>query len=331
MSLGISITTPEGIVLAADSRQSYRNQKNVSRVGSDSASKLFQLSSRTGVVVAGPAFLQDSDGINKNISKYIEDFRKANDPEKLTVFQIAVALQAYFSKQYQYKKILPILQKQLKEQLEAQGAQSIKMQVNEEEGRVIATFTDKDGTPQQAVAGIDAINFLLSGYNKDNSHYSYIIQVPGKISEKRNSGKRSLEYGAEWIGQKDVISRIVLGFDGRIQAIPLFSELIAKKGTKAFKQSIGGLEYAIQWGTMTLQDAIDFCVLMIKTTTAIQRFSDGIALDPGDIPGVGGAVDVAVITENKGFVWAQKKKLQLEKTELDLNQIANLEERIHHK
>jgi hypothetical protein len=41
MSLAINTTTPEGIILAADSRQSYRNQKGVSRIGSDSASKLF--------------------------------------------------------------------------------------------------------------------------------------------------------------------------------------------------------------------------------------------------------------------------------------------------
>jgi len=41
---------------------------------------------------------------------------------------------------------------------------------------------------------------------------------------------------------------------------------------------------------MTLQDAIDFCTLMIQTTSAIQRFSDGIIANPGDMPGVGGPV-----------------------------------------
>ena len=42
MSLCINITTPEGIILAADSRQSYINKKGMSRVGSDSATKLFR-------------------------------------------------------------------------------------------------------------------------------------------------------------------------------------------------------------------------------------------------------------------------------------------------
>jgi len=70
---------------------------------------------------------------------------------------------------------------------------------------------------------------------------------------------------------------------------------------------------------MSLQDAIDFCVLMIQTTSAIQRFSDGIAADPGDMPGVGGAVDVVVITPDKGFVWINKKKLKAGDNEVDLD------------
>jgi hypothetical protein len=41
MSLAINTTNTGGNCLAADSRQSYRNQKGVSRIGSDSASKLF--------------------------------------------------------------------------------------------------------------------------------------------------------------------------------------------------------------------------------------------------------------------------------------------------
>ncbi len=43
MSLVINTTTPEGLVIAADSRQSYRNRKGISRIGSDTARKLFRL------------------------------------------------------------------------------------------------------------------------------------------------------------------------------------------------------------------------------------------------------------------------------------------------
>ena len=73
MSLAINTTTPEGMVLAADSRQSYRNQKGMARIGSDNAFKLFQLNKRVGVAVTGIAFLPE-DGVKKNISKFIEEF-----------------------------------------------------------------------------------------------------------------------------------------------------------------------------------------------------------------------------------------------------------------
>jgi len=87
------------------------------------------------------------------------------------------------------------------------------------------------------------------------------------------------------------------------------------------QNQLQGLEYAIQWGTMTIQDAVDFCTLMIQTTSAIQRFSDGINADLGDMPGVGGPIDVAVITPDQGFVWISKKKLRYGDNEVDLNKL----------
>jgi hypothetical protein len=62
---------------------------------------------------------------------------------------------------------------------------------------------------------------------------------------------------------------------------------------------------------MPLQDAIDFTVLVIQTTSAIQRFSDGIQADPGDIPGVGGPIDVLVLTPD-GPKWIKQKELKIE-------------------
>ena len=80
------------------------------------------------------------------------------------------------------------------------------------------------------------------------------------------------------------------------------------------------MEYIINWGTITLQDAIDFCVLMTRTTESIQRFSDGTMLAPGGIAGVGGEIDIAVITPEKGFTWLKKKKLKAEEAELALEE-----------
>ena len=60
------------------------------------------------------------------------------------------------------------------------------------------------------------IEILVAGYNNDGSHQVYSIRIPGEINLLRNSNQKNNEYGSSWLGQVDVVSRIVLGYDGRI-------------------------------------------------------------------------------------------------------------------
>ncbi len=326
MSLGINATTTEGMVLAADSRQSYRNQKGMARIGSDSASKIFKLSSRVGAVVAGLAFLPEND-VPKNISNFIADFIETVDLEKLTVKAISTKLQSFFDKKYPYKQRLEILPQQIEIDLKAKGCEVIS--IEKKKFHVEFKFKDPNGIARDGVAGIDQLQFVLAGYDKDGTHSVYTIYIPGETPEAgRDSKVKGKEYGANWIGQINVISRIVLGFDGRIGSLPFIQKSAGDIGQDAVQQQLRSLEYVIQWGTMTLQDAIDFCKLAIETTTAIQRFSDGIQADPGDMPGVGGPIDMAVITPKKGFVWINKKNLKLGNKEIDLNDVEDLKEKI---
>jgi len=91
--------------------------------------------------------------------------------------------------------------------------------------------------------------------------------------------------------------------------LPFAHDAISMTNQENILKQLHSLEYVIQWGTMTLQDAVDFCTLMIETTSAIQRFSDGIKANPGDLPGVGGSVEVLTITPEEGFKWVRKKKI----------------------
>jgi hypothetical protein len=83
-------------------------------------------------------------------------------------------------------------------------------------------------------------------------------------------------------------------------------------------------EYLINWGTMTIQDAAEFSSLAIKTTEAIQKITDGTWQKPGSSPGVGGEVDIAVTTPEKGFVWIKKKKIHIDGTEVDLDKLPDI-------
>jgi len=316
MSLGINTTTPEGIVLAADSRQSYRNRKGMARIGSDNASKLFQLNKRIGVIVTGLAFLPE-DGEMKSVSKFIEQFKRETEVEKLNVRDAADRLHSLFDIKYEWQKRLDDAVEKINNDLKRQGFEVV--EVKQENYMIKFQFKDLQGNLKNGIGGIDTINLLVAGFNKDGSHEVYTCLIPGEVQKKRDSKEKNKEYGASWIGQTDVVSRIVLGSDGRINNLKFVSESVQKLGQSEIKKQLGSLQYAIQWGTMTLQDAIDFCTLMIQTTSAIQRFSDGIVANPGDIPGVGGPVDVAVITADHGFVWVNRKKLKVEGKEIDLD------------
>lgn len=316
MSLAINTTTPEGIIFAADSRQSFRNRKGMARIGSDNASKLFQINERIGVAVTGLAFLPEG-GVLKNISKFIDEFKHEVEVKNLDVKEVAEKLHYLFDKKHNYKDELKKLPEKIKSDLQRQGCEIL--EIKEEKNVVKFRFKAPNGQVQEGVGVVEGINLMVAGYNKDGSHEVYMCYIPGEIQKKRDSKEKGEEYGADWIGQIDVVSRIVLGFDGRIGNLKFINQTSQQLGQDEVNRQLRSLEYVIQWGTMTLQDAIDFCVLMIQTTSAIQRFSDGVQADPGDMPGVGGPVDVAVITPNKGFVWINKKKLSVGNVEVDLD------------
>lgn len=305
MSLAINTTTPEGIVLAADSRQSYRNQKGVSRIGSDSASKLFSINNRIGVAVTGLAFIPEN-GIPKNISKFIEEFKRETDTEKLTVEQVAQKLHELFNKKINWQEQLDKMPDQIKDNFTKQGLEIV--EIVKEKFSIKFKIKDKLGNTKDGVFNIDGIVLFVAGYNEDGSHSVFNVYVPGEVHKRRDSGQQGMEYGANWIGQTDVVSRIIKGWDPRIFNTQTIADIVKKEGSKKIESELNSLEYAINWGAMPLQDAVDFTVLIIETTAAIQKFSDGIQADPGDMPGVGGPVDVLVITPN-GSNWIKKKEL----------------------
>ncbi len=94
MTIAINIAVPEGLVFAADSRQTYTNARSDVRVSSDNAQKLFSLGPRHAAVTYGWAFL-----CNRNIHSHINDF-KTTIPDNHTTLELANALTKYLTVQY---------------------------------------------------------------------------------------------------------------------------------------------------------------------------------------------------------------------------------------
>lgn len=318
------ITTPEGTVLAADSRQSYFNVLKMPRIGSDTATKIFPVNNHIAVTVAGPAFLidpEEKNGNPKSIGFFINNFINKKLAEGDTVKSIAEKLKDYLADIYRPDEEAKKLEAEMKSWLNQAHGKFVSIQKHpENDGILVMDFVDQNGKTAKRIGQIMPISLIVTGYDafetKKPELNTYIVNIPGKTEHIRKNGDQN-QYGATWTGQTDVVQRVVLGRDQRIFNLDFIQTTLSvlgqEKGQQKVVQDLSLLEYNINWGTMTLFDGIDFAKLMIKTTTAIQKFSDGIRLMPGEIPGVGGPIDIALILptgKEKGFFWHQKKGLE---------------------
>lgn len=310
MTLAISTITSSGIVLTADSRQTYKNNAGAIRVGSDSASKLFKLTESCGVAISGKAFLNENNSI-KDVGFFIKRFAKSENIKGLKTKEIVEKLNKYLENIFATKEF-DALKKQIEELAKNNGWTDLTF-LNSDGALLPYTYKDKSGKPISEAGQIEAINMIVAGVDDDKIGHAYSVLVPkGIIGENSTQ-----QCGAFWVGQTDVLMRIVKGYAPEIVNLEIAKEVIAKNPATAQEQ-LNKLEYIINWGTITLQDAVDFCVLMTRTTESIQRFSDGTFLVPGGIPGVGGCIDIAVITPNEGFRWLKQKTIKAEGCEINL-------------
>jgi len=178
------------------------------------------------------------------------------------------------------------------------------------------SYKNRDGESVEDAGRIDTIEFIVAGVDNDKIARAYSVKVPAGIQFEGDIEKA----GFIWIGQYDVLERIIRGYSREIGTLDFVKDEIKVKGFVNVNAELEKLQYVINWSTMTLQDAIDFGVLITRTTESIQRFSDGTLLAPGGITGVGGNIDIALITPEKGFVLFKTKVLRSEGTSLSLDE-----------
>ena len=162
--------------------------------------------------------------------------------------------------------------------------------------------------PGQAVpAGQTAVNFVVSGYDSC-SQVGTLFPVAVPSANAPAAVRTTNNPGAYWIGQIDVVARIVNGYDYRALNLT-FVQAANQNG--AARTELDGLGYAIFYNTMTIQDAIDFVVGMIQITITTQKFTAGIITQQGAVAGVGGPIDVAVVRPGRNISWIARKELHI--------------------
>src|ERR1043166_7541868 len=302
MTLVISAITSSGIVLSADSRQTYRNNAGAIRIGSDSAIKIFKLTNSCGVAISGRAFLNEKDQPAKDAGFFIRKFAETEELEDLSTKEIAEKLSKNLGDIFISREV-DNLKSQVEEHIKSLGATELNFSVAD--GNLLPySYKDKDGQAKSDTGSVETIHMIVAGIDKDKVGKAYSLTIPTGVIRERDTNT----CGALWVGQTDVLARIVKGFAPEIGNIDFVKEALSKDN-KGISDQLNKLEYIINWATITIQDAIDFCVLMTRTTENIQRFSDGTYLQPGGTTGVGGEIDIAIITPEHGFKWLKRKTL----------------------
>lgn len=151
-----------------------------------------------------------------------------------------------------------------------------------------------------------AVGFIVGGYDpKDKTGKLFEVYAPkGEHSLLRETTSAP---GVSWRGHTRAIARLLNGCDPDIAQVKGYSKTLAKHLQE------GGLFYSIDYGSMTLQDGVDFATFLARLTVDTLRFSDGTVARPGESVTCGGEIDVACIEPGRGFGWVQRKQVRGER------------------
>jgi 20S proteasome alpha/beta subunit len=281
-TVNVVVSTYDGIVVAADSRTTDQSDGRT-RVASDYTSKVKRVGSHVAVSFTGAAYLYDTEADLRSIGSLVDQYKSQAgiaDSTRSDPLTVVLGLDSALTVLYdRYQKI------------------------NYDQGELV---------------------LIVSGYDSLGDRRIYELKFP-KLKETEDSDRKYDVYGtldssfasgvtgALVRGQTDVWTRLVKGYDPQLLAHKWYRNVDSTivdstDSTKVdtvqttLQLDLGDLRYQIRYDLMNLQDAIDFAVFIVRATIEAQRFNQA------SIQGVGGAIDIAVITAD-GFRWIQRKRL----------------------
>ncbi|MFP3896729.1 MAG: hypothetical protein ACLFV5_07845 [Anaerolineales bacterium] len=144
--------------------------------------------------------------------------------------------------------------------------------------------------------------FIVGGFDPKEAYGRvFVVDVPNNPEPvERNPG--DTEFGMTWGGDLQIASRLIHGYDPQLLSI-LQRELDLGERIDQIQSILReNLEFRIPYQVMPLQDCVDLATFMIESTISAQNLSVGVR-------GVGGPIDVAVITRTRGLQYIQRKSL----------------------
>lgn len=274
MSLGIIIKSPEGIVLAAESRVTLTStlvngagQQVINNNNFDNADKIVKFNEPNNFIAAvtyGQAAIGNYRTAQSFIPEFESELKLKYQETRLTVLQVATELSNFFLEQW--NKLMP-----------------------------------------QNFIGPNMI-FNVAGFD-DNEPYGKVFsfeipKIPTPIEQSPMLNEQH-QFGITWGGQREIVDRMILGYDLKVPQI-LKQAGIEDKKISEIQGRLQALNLQIPIQFMPLQDCINLAHLFIRTTIDTQELTVGLR-------GCGGAIDIAVITKNEEMDFIQEKHLSISK------------------
>ncbi len=241
MSIGMVIKGPEGLVLAADSRQTITARApdgTPINVNFDNARKLF----RVPTPEEGPKYDRHPMGLvtyglgglgPRSVSSLIVEFTSTGIGYQVGgVREFAERLGAHFKGLW--AEAMP---------------------------------------PDYRGPGI---SFIVAGMDpRDTFGKMFVVEVPEPATPEERSGGQG-EFGITWGGQREVVDRLLRGYDMR--ALDVVREHLSLDATQVgeIERKLGMLSMQIPVQMLPLQDCIDLAIFFVRTTIAAQTLTIGL-------------------------------------------------------
>lgn len=163
----------------------------------------------------------------------------------------------------------------------------------------------KENTPSDY--GGPNMTFVVGGYDPGAAYGKvFLFEIPRQPTPKQQHPDVN-DFGMTWGGQLEVASRLIHGFDPALpNIIRQQLNLDDKQVDQLYSALRANLQFPIPYTVLPLQDCVDAAIFLVRTTMIAQRLAIGVR-------GVGGPIDVAVITRTNGLEYVQQKAIHGEK------------------
>lgn len=146
------------------------------------------------------------------------------------------------------------------------------------------------------------MTFVIGGFD-ELEPYGRVFEFsipskPAPVEHQAGAG----EFGITWGGQREIVDRLLQGYDYRVLEVMKAVLKPTPPQEKALVQKLEPLRMLLPLQALPLQDCVDLAIFFIRTTISAQNLI--VALR-----GVGGPIEVATVTRREGLRFIQQKKI----------------------